>query len=60
MIYLFKNIEKTVIIKIIVNELYQMGAKNILLTMGEHGLYFYDGERLYYCDAPKIKLLSKN
>lgn len=45
-------------VKFVVNELYKMGAKNILLTMGEHGLYFYDGERLYYCDAPKIKPLS--
>ena len=45
-------------VKFVVKKLYGMGARNILLTMGEHGLYFYDGKRLYYCDAPRIKLLS--
>lgn len=45
-------------VKFVVEQLYEMGARNVLLTMGEHGLYFYDGQKLYYCDAPKIKLLS--
>jgi 6-phosphofructokinase 2 len=34
------------------------GAQNILLTLGEKGMYFYNGEKAYYCTAPKIKLLS--
>ncbi|GMG95871.1 1-phosphofructokinase [Tepidimicrobium xylanilyticum] len=50
------NNEKDV--KFVVKKLYEIGARNILLTMGEHGLYFYDGYKLYYCDAPRIKLLS--
>lgn len=45
-------------VKFVVEQLYEMGARNVLLTMGEHGLYFYDGQKLYYCDVPKIKLLS--
>lgn len=34
------------------------GAKNILLTLGDKGMYFYNGEKIYYCTAPKIKMLS--
>ncbi|MDQ0149010.1 1-phosphofructokinase [Eubacterium multiforme] len=36
----------------------EKGAENILLTLGEKGMYFYNGEKIYYCTAPKIKLLS--
>jgi len=36
----------------------EQGAKNILLTLGENGMYFYNGEKIYYCTTPKIKLLS--
>ncbi|NMM64268.1 1-phosphofructokinase [Clostridium sp. P21] len=36
----------------------KLGARNILLTLGENGMYFYDGKKTYYCTAPKIKLLS--
>lgn len=39
-------------------KLHEMGAKNILLTLGAKGMYFYNGERLFFCNAPKIKLLS--
>lgn len=35
-----------------------MGAQNILLTMGSKGMYFYNGSKLYFCNAPKIKLIS--
>lgn len=38
--------------------IYKLGAKNILLTLGEKGMYFYNGDKIYYCNAPKIKLLS--
>lgn len=34
------------------------GAENILLTLGEDGMYFYNGKKAYYCTAPKINLLS--
>ncbi len=36
----------------------KLGARNILLTLGENGMYFYNGKKTYYCNAPKIKLLS--
>lgn len=45
-------------IKNTLKEIHEMGAENILLTLGERGLYFYNGKRLIYCNAPKIKLLS--
>lgn len=38
--------------------LHDMGARNILLTMGDKGLYFSDGKKALYCGVPKIKLLS--
>lgn len=34
------------------------GVKNTLLTMGDKGLYFFDGKNAYYANALKIKLLS--
>ena len=34
------------------------GAQNILLTLGEKGMYFYDGNKMYYCTAPNINLVS--
>lgn len=38
--------------------LHSMGAENILLTMGNKGLYFSDSRKVFYCTAPKIKLVS--
>lgn len=34
------------------------GAQNILLTLGEKGMYFYNGEKMYYCAAPNVTVLS--
>jgi 6-phosphofructokinase 2 len=39
-------------------ELKQLGARNILLTLGEKGLYFFNGTTIYCCTAPKIQLFS--
>lgn len=50
------NNEKDVIE--IIKFLHQEGAQNILLTLGDKGLYFYNGEKLYFCEAQKIKLIS--
>lgn len=36
----------------------EQGAKNILLTLGDKGLYFYNGSNIYFANAQKIKLLS--
>ena len=38
--------------------LHQLGARNVLLTMGAEGLYFSDGESVWFCSAPKIDLVS--
>ncbi|VBB07221.1 carbohydrate kinase pfkb [Lucifera butyrica] len=39
-------------------ELKQLGARNVLLTLGEKGLYFFNGAKIYYCTTPKIQVLS--
>ncbi|MDQ0203245.1 1-phosphofructokinase [Pectinatus haikarae] len=36
----------------------KQGARNILLTMGDKGAYFTDGNEIYFSTAQKIKLLS--
>lgn len=38
--------------------LHKMGAQNILLTLGERGAYFSDGEDVFFCEAKKVKLKS--
>ncbi len=38
--------------------LHTMGAQNILLTMGEQGACFSDGQSLYRCSAQPVQLLS--
>ena len=38
--------------------LYQEGAQNILLTLGERGIYFFNGEKMYFCEAKPVKLVS--
>lgn len=38
--------------------LHKEGAQNILLTLGERGSYFYNGEHVYYASAQPVKLLS--
>jgi len=40
------------------DKLHNMGAKNVLLTMGDKGLYFSDGTKILYCGVPEIKVLS--
>jgi 6-phosphofructokinase 2 len=36
----------------------ELGARNVLLTLGEKGLYFFNGTTIYNCTAPKIQLFS--
>lgn len=38
--------------------LHEQGARNVLLTLGEKGLFFSDGKELWFCDAPKVELVS--
>ena len=40
------------------NALREMGAANVLLTMGAKGSYFYNGESLYFCSAVPVKQKS--
>jgi len=42
----------------ILKYLKEEGAQNILLTLGEKGMYFYNGDKIYYCNAPDISLVS--
>lgn len=39
-------------------KLYEMGAQNILLTLGEQGAYFYDGKALYYAGTYPVKVVN--
>lgn len=45
-------------IKDVLKYLYEQGAQNIFLTLGEKGSYFYNGRNIYYASAHKVKLLS--
>lgn len=38
--------------------LHGQGAQNVLLTLGDKGMLFSDSKELWYCDAPKVKLVS--
>lgn len=38
--------------------LHELGAQNILLTLGEKGAYFYNGKEILYASAHPITLLS--
>lgn len=40
------------------HELHDRGARNILLTLGERGAYFSNGERIYYASPKPVNLLS--
>lgn len=45
-------------VKKVLNMLKDMGAKNILLTMGGKGMYFFDGKKIMFCEAFEIELVS--
>lgn len=45
-------------IKDVLKYLYEQGAQNIFLTLGEKGAYFYNGKNIYYASAHKVELLS--
>lgn len=38
--------------------LHERGAKNILLTLGEEGAYFFNGRELFHAGTKKVKLVS--
>lgn len=54
------NLDSTTKAEVIhsIKTLHKQGVKNILLTMGSKGLYFSNGEDIYFCNTPKINLLS--
>lgn len=45
-------------IVMILKKIGKEGARNILLTLGDKGMYFYNNEKIFYCDTHKIKILS--
>lgn len=38
--------------------LHEQGAQNVLLTLGDKGMLFSNGTELWFCNAPKVKLVS--
>lgn len=38
--------------------LFEMGAQNVLLTLGSRGSYFYNGRDLYQCGTYPVKLVN--
>lgn len=44
--------------KTALNMLHKEGAQQVLLTMGDKGLYYSNSEKIYHADAPSIKVLS--
>ncbi|NWC65331.1 1-phosphofructokinase [Cedecea sp. P7760] len=38
--------------------LHQLGARNVLLTLGAKGLYFSNGSDLWFASAPEVELVS--
>lgn len=45
-------------IKDVLCYLYEKGAQNILLTLGEQGSYFYDGKTIYAAGTKKVNMVS--
>ncbi len=45
-------------VKSALKTLHELGAQNILLTLGEKGSYFSDGKRVLNCGTYPVKLLS--
>ncbi|WP_413739193.1 1-phosphofructokinase [Sodalis sp. RH21] len=44
--------------RVAIARLHQLGARNVLLTMGAQGLYFSNGRSLFFCDAINVRVLS--
>lgn len=42
----------------VLHHLHQLGAQNILLTLGEKGAYFFNGKVIYFANAKPITLVS--
>ena len=45
-------------IKLAMLRLHQLGARNVLLTLGAKGMVFSDGHTQWFCPAPTIQLIS--
>lgn len=41
-----------------IKKIHTLGAQNILLTMGDKGLYFSNGSQLWFCNSVAIDLVS--
>lgn len=41
-----------------IEQIHNLGAQNILLTMGDKGLYFSNQRHIWFCDAMPIQLVS--
>lgn len=45
-------------VKDVLKDLHESGARNILLTLGDGGSYFYNGSALYHAGTKKVRLVS--
>lgn len=41
-----------------INKIHSLGAQNILLTMGDNGMYFSNREHIWFCNTVPITLVS--
>ena len=53
--YLNKKIETTEDIRHAANELLKKGIKNVIITLGEKGVYFANGKENFFLEAYKLK-----
>ena len=53
--YLNKKIETSEDIKNAANELLKKGIKNVIITLGEKGIYFANGKENFFLEAYKLK-----
>ena len=53
--YLNKKIETSEDIKNAANELLKKGIKNVIITLGEKGIYFSNGKENFFLEAYKLK-----
>lgn len=52
------RVESPAQIKQAMATLHQLGARNVLLTLGAKGMVFSNGDKQWFCSAPQIALIS--
>lgn len=52
------KVENVAQVRTAMRTLHQLGARNVLLTLGAKGLYFSNGSDLWFASAPEVELVS--